>query len=150
MSSARSDRHRRSATSKACRRTNRDNECGSSSAPGISAPCTRTGTIFLSRASANSSSRRTRSSGLSRRRRPCLSVAVTHERPTIAMTTSHLLIASWTTSVKSVPTRIVSTSMNTRSSPNRAARASYSRPACAALSSQIGRASCRERVSDIV
>jgi hypothetical protein len=59
------------------------------------------------------------SSGFSNRRRLSSSAAPTHPGPMTASSTSQVLTAWAMTSVKSTPGAMVSTSMNTRSSPSR-------------------------------
>ena len=121
-------------SSSAWRRTSPARLSGSSSARGIRAPSTRTGMRRTLRASAASTSRRTKSWGSSSRRRPRSSVIVNHLSPIKASNTSHDPTAVVIAATKSSPKGIESTSLKTCASPNRSSRRSYSHPAGYAVS----------------
>jgi hypothetical protein len=73
----------------------------------------RIGITRTPRVNAASISNRTKSSGLSRRRRPCSSVIVSQSTPISASSTSHDATAVVITSTKSSPGWIESTSLKT-------------------------------------
>src|SRR6266511_2970833 len=125
--------NRAGLSSKACRRTSLARLSGSSSSWGILAPSTRIGMTRTSRVKAASISSRTKSSGLSRRRRPCSSVIVSHSSPISASSTSQDPTAAVITSTKSSPNWIESTSLKTWPLPKRSASRSYSRPDAAGM-----------------
>ncbi|MFZ1385601.1 MAG: hypothetical protein WBH64_00340 [Propionicimonas sp.] len=106
--------------STACRLVMAARSSGNSSAGGIRAPSTRIGTTrtFLLKAALTSS--RTKSSGLSRRRRPLSSVIVSHCGPINASSTSQAATASVIRSTKSSPGSMSSTSLKTDAAPKRA------------------------------
>ena len=108
---------RRSTSSTPFIRTSGANEGGSSSAPGIGAPPTRTGIVRTPRPSAVSTSIRTKSDGSSRRWPPAALAACTQPGPITTKAASAPAIAVSIASTKSAPASIVSTSMNTASGP---------------------------------
>jgi len=102
---------------------------GSSSARGIRAPPTSTGTTRMPRCNAVTVSSRMKSCGSSRRRRPAASVVDSHSSPMMTTSTRQEPTASSIAVTKSVPSSMPSTSMKTRWEPKWGTRRSYRRPA---------------------
>jgi hypothetical protein len=123
------DAKRLGLSSRAWRRTSLARLFGSSAASGMLAPSTRIGMTRTLRVKAASISRRTKSWGSLRRRRPRESVIVSHSRPISASSTSQAPTALVITSTKSSPNSMESTSLKTWSLPKRSASRSYNQPA---------------------
>ncbi len=121
--------NRRSEISIALRRARCRIDAGKASGAGIDASPISTGSTLRCNSSAAATSRTTVSVGLSRRRAPLLSVAVSQCGPISTSTISHSCSVRLMLSTKSSPYEIESMSMKTCSRPNAAARRSSRRPA---------------------
>ena len=109
----RSESKRLGLSSRACRRTRPAMLAGRSLARGIRAAPTKTGMTRTLRVRAASISTRTKSSELSRHRRPSSPVIVSHRSPISASSTSQDPTATVITSTKLSPGSIESTSLKT-------------------------------------
>ena len=129
ISTCTSDFQRACVSSTAFLKASSFRSSGSSSAIGIFAPRTSTGTTGISRRNADASSIRTKSFASSNRLCPCASLVFSHSCPIIARRTVHDDTLSSIALRKSRPGSIAETSMKTEFSPNCFVSSSKRRPA---------------------